>query len=422
MKVFDTSLLVFRKNLKSHIIYGLTLLFSIIVCFIFFNFIDNPILLEGDRYDGVIPLSMGLPFIIILFSCTMILYASVYYFNQRNDEYAIMMISGMNLMSHMKYAFIQLSLILITIIPLSFIIGTEILFLLNDIIYDYLNVHHSIYDIPISTYLNTLYIIILLVTVIILILTGYIHRNSILTLSQKNHHAFRVNKLKKKSLIYIFIYLIGLLNLLIVKHNWVAYILTCVFGMLGAMGALKKCIPQMLLHSKKNLKGKDSYICLSHFGFAVKSTSSFISLITILITAIIPILALQTPHTNEYITGIISYVFIVILLLISIVYKLNIDLKNNAYEYSVLEKIGFTKSQLKKLILKENVIYFLTTLLIPLPYIVIIGYRFVQNNNLSISLLIILFIIYFILNTLSFIITHISYLRTLNKHLIRRNL
>lgn len=423
MKVFDTSLLVFKKNLKSHIVYGLTLLFSIVVCFIFINFIDNPLLVEEDVVSVLlIPLSKGLPLIIIAFSCAMILYASIYYFSQRNEEYAIMIISGMNLIAHMKYALIQLGLILIVVIPLSFIIGTCSLFLLNKIMYDYLNIHHSIYDVPLSTYSNTLWTIMLLVSVIIIVLAGHIHRYSILTLSNKTVHSLRINKLKKKSFLYIVIYLLGFYCLLTTTHNWVAYEISCIIGMLGAMGALKKCIPQMMLHSKKNLKGKDSFIYLSHFGFALKSTSSLISLMTILTTVIIPVLAIQTPHTNEFITGMISYIFIVILILIAIIYKLNIDLKNNVYEYSVLEKIGFTQKQLKKIVTKENLMYFFTTLFIPLPYIFAIGYRFIQSHELSISLFIILVLYYFIINSFTFVITNITYLNNLNKHLIRRNL
>lgn len=351
MKVFDTSLLVFKKDLKSHVVYGLTILFSIVVCFTFINFIDNPILIASDRTRGIdhpdgmgIPLSKGLPFIIILFSWFSILYATHYYLNQKNKEFSIMMISGMNLFANMKYTLIQIGFILIVIIPLSFIFGTISLFIINKIIYDYLHIQHSIFDIPISTFITTLYAIMMLVFVIIVVLMGTIHRNSILSLSQKSNKNYRIIKLKKKSLVFIFIYFVGLYDLITTKPDWISYTLFCIVGMLGGIGALKKCIPQMLLHSKKNLKGKDSYICLSHLGFTLKSTSTLVGLVTILTTIIIPILAIQTPYTNEYIVGIISYIFIIILIFISIIYKLNIELKDRVYEYSVLEKIGFTKN------------------------------------------------------------------------------
>ena len=55
-------------------ICGLTLIFAIVIHLIFSEFINNPYLIEADRARGIddplgadIPLSMGLPFLIILF-------------------------------------------------------------------------------------------------------------------------------------------------------------------------------------------------------------------------------------------------------------------------------------------------------------------------------------------------------------------
>ena len=60
-------------------IYGLTLIFAIVIHLIFSEFINNPYLIEEDRARGIddplgadIPLSMGLPFLIILF-CILLL-------------------------------------------------------------------------------------------------------------------------------------------------------------------------------------------------------------------------------------------------------------------------------------------------------------------------------------------------------------
>ena len=177
MKVFDTSILLLKKNIKSHLTYSLSLLFSIVVCFIFINFSDNPVLIQSDRARGILdpegfnlPLSKGLPFVIIVFSWWMILYASQYYFNQRNNEYSLLMMSGMNLFSLMKYSLIQIEMILIIVIPLSFIIGSGALFIFNKMIYDYLHINHSIFDIPISTYITTIYALFMLVLVIIVVL------------------------------------------------------------------------------------------------------------------------------------------------------------------------------------------------------------------------------------------------------------
>ena len=78
-------------------IYGLTLIFAIVIHLIFSEFINNPYLIEADRARGIddplgadIPLSMGLPFLIILFCWFMIIYASQYNFNKKHQEFGIL--------------------------------------------------------------------------------------------------------------------------------------------------------------------------------------------------------------------------------------------------------------------------------------------------------------------------------------------
>ena len=72
---------------------------------IFSEFINNPYLIEADRARGIddplgtdIPLSMGLPFLIILFCWFMIIYASQYNFNKKHQEFGILFTCGFNLL------------------------------------------------------------------------------------------------------------------------------------------------------------------------------------------------------------------------------------------------------------------------------------------------------------------------------------
>ena len=80
MKVFSLATLTLKRNKKQYMIYGLTLIFAIVIHLIFSEFINNPYLIEADRARRIddplgadIPLSMGLPFLIILFCWFMII-------------------------------------------------------------------------------------------------------------------------------------------------------------------------------------------------------------------------------------------------------------------------------------------------------------------------------------------------------------
>ena len=65
-------------------------------------------------------------------------------------------------------------------------------------------------------------------------------------------------------------------------------------------GLYKYLLPQIFLKNKKNLKGKQIYICLSHVGLMIKSTASLIGLLTLLIAVLLPVLASQNIESNEF--------------------------------------------------------------------------------------------------------------------------
>ena len=52
MKVFSLATLTLKRNKKQYMIYGLTLIFAIVIHLIFSEFINNPYLIEADRARG----------------------------------------------------------------------------------------------------------------------------------------------------------------------------------------------------------------------------------------------------------------------------------------------------------------------------------------------------------------------------------
>ena len=53
MKVFSLATLTLKRNKKQYMIYGLTLIFAIVIHLIFSEFINNPYLIEEDRARGI---------------------------------------------------------------------------------------------------------------------------------------------------------------------------------------------------------------------------------------------------------------------------------------------------------------------------------------------------------------------------------
>ena len=189
MKVFSLATLTLKRNKKQYMIYGLTLIFAIVIHLIFSEFINNPYLIEADRARGIddplgadIPLSMGLPFLIILFCWFMIIYASQYNFNKKHQEFGILFTCGFNLLDFIKYTLIQMGIVFIFVLPISFILGVLSLFFIHSKIYPYLQINYSIYTIMPSTFFTTISALCVLVVIVIIFLIGQLHKSDIYTL------------------------------------------------------------------------------------------------------------------------------------------------------------------------------------------------------------------------------------------------
>ena len=388
MKVFSLATLTLKRNRKQYIIYGLTLIFAIVIHLIFSEFINKPYLIETDRARGIdapngadLPLSMGLPFLIILFCWFMIIYASQYFLNQKNQEFGILFTCGFNLLDFIKYTLIQMGIVFIFVLPVSFVLGVISLFFIHSKIYPYLQINHSIYIITPSTFFTTISALCVLVIIVIIFLVGQLHKSDIYTLINNQNNVQAIHFVSfKRVLIYLLIYLVGFSSIITVEENLINYIPPTAFGVIGMYGLYKYLLPQVFLKNKKNLKGKQIYICLSHVGLMIKSTASLIGLLTLLITVLLPVLASQNIKSNEFVTGMISYSFIVAMVIISILYKMNMEKKNKMKEFSILNKVGYVYGDLKKMLLKENILYFICVLVIPLPYLFFTAKKFILMN------------------------------------------
>ena len=80
MGIFKFSMRMLVKDYKKSLFYGITLIFAVAVCFVFFNIINNPDLADqavarsgGTWSDVQMPFSSVLSFLIICFCFTLYL-------------------------------------------------------------------------------------------------------------------------------------------------------------------------------------------------------------------------------------------------------------------------------------------------------------------------------------------------------------
>lgn len=423
MNTLNFALSLLKKEYKKNISYGVILILSIVICFIFTDFAGNKNLISTDRvitYAGTwegadVPLSSALPFIIICICWIMILSVSNYYLNQKNREFALILISGGGQLDVAKYVLYQVAIILCLAIPVALTIATFMLIQIYSFMYDYLDINVT-YSIPISTYINTIISLVPIFAAIVISIAGFAHKNSIQILLGRAEKLmdYKVKKSKSRSFLYFILYIFGVVFIITQKHLLIGYIIATVIGVFSMYGLIKQTIPKVVQVWKNNkgIEKKHAFISFSNYSISLQGTIFLITIMLSLVSALIPVLITQNHLTNEYLTGVISYIVIVILIIVGLICKFVDNIVIRKQEFINMSRIGYNHTEIIKIIRYEVLAFYISILLLPLPYMLLIGIKYVVYDALAINVLILLLLIYIIPTILSMFITYRIYIKT----------
>lgn len=428
MRVYSIALTLLKREYKKNISYGMILLFAILISFIFTHIGNDQILIDGDVTQGygtwdsiILPLSKGLPFVIVCICWLMILYATNYYLNKKTQEFALLFICGLNSFDIMKYTLFQILIILCIVFPISLILGTITLKYMSLFIYQYLNILDVDFMISKSTFITTIIAVISIFIWIAIAVGGYLHRNTIQNFLDQNLNKNTV-KIKigtLKNIIPPFIYLIGVLIMEFQEYYLHGFIFPTLISLLGIIGMIKLTIPYLVqMWKKKRIDKKYALIYMSYYNSTLQGAAFLIMSMMILITGIIPVLITQDIDTNEYITGFLCYFVIVGLLCICIVFKVSTNIQTRKNDYSCLLKIGYIRKELKRIIKEEMIVLYTTIICLPLPIVTLVGIKFMIYENMTVQVFINLLLLYIFPTILSAFMTYFIYK---NEVIIRGN-
>ena len=211
------ALSMLKKNYKNGIVYTLTLAFTTAIVFIFFNIIENQYLISKDELSmnmyGYISTNFSqlLAFIIVLFCAFMIVFAYNFYVSKKHSEIAIMTMSGSSFLrvtAYLIYQTVVMSLIAFTI---GVVLGYGCAILVNQYIYELINVEVPLFYMPKQCYLDTIVCVLSILSFEMLYISGYVYRKDISYLLMQEHAPLSTDEriLKYPSWIYPSIYFIG---------------------------------------------------------------------------------------------------------------------------------------------------------------------------------------------------------------------
>lgn len=421
MGIFKFSLSMLKKDYKKSLIYGLTLTFAVTVIFLFLNIITNTLLFDntdkalqgGSTFATMeVPFSSGLSLLIIFFCCGMMFFANNFYLSRKTDEIAILRLSGTGAISCTMYLVYQTLMIMLVALPLGLLLGHFSGQYYNQLVFDSMDIIGNP-AVPSIVYIYTIGVVLCIVATMSVLCNGYIYKNDIQSLlsSQTEMNMSEKSNVKMKSILFGLMFVFSLYSMFLAKHSPTSYIVPIFIGVCAIYGLIRYSIPTFIrfIKSKYILTKRYSLIYVSNLSYSLTRSQTLFFLMILSVTCMICTVASNQDNGREFISSIMSYIVIIILLITSIVYKYSMEAQTRSTLFTNLWKIGYTKKELKKIIFKEVLCYYALLILLPMFFSIFVEGRFIYYNDMTVSFALILDLMYIVPVIVSMIITYRLY-------------
>lgn len=380
---FSSSLLV--KEFPKSFFYALTLIFQIAITIIFFAIPNNQLLLDEPVVPGEVPFIVSLSFVIIVFCCCLIAFATNFYVSKKSKEVAILKMSGWTPFRIVEFILIQIAIILAVAIPIGMILGYGIAVSGNFFLYQQAGIQADPFYIPFIAFSQSLFVIGLMLVIVLMVAYGYVYRCEI---SEFLNHSIAMQPKTSSTLIrplfFIFLYLFGLF-LIDLNNYGEPYFFQIFIGMIGAGGLVASGISYTILILKQRGLGTKRYalIYLSHLNYTLQKNVLLATSTIVSVTTLVTLMMTEEESSQLFTLVVISYVIAIFLLMTSIVYNYCIEIQQRISLFSSLWKMGYTVKELRLIIRKEVIFFYCIILLLPLVYLLAIGQRYVGNGTMT---------------------------------------
>lgn len=344
-----------KKEYKKSFVYTLTLCLTIAVTFLFFNIIDNKYLVTkvelASSQQLTIPFSSTLSFVIIVFCGFMIIFASNFYISRKTKEIAIMEMSGSSFIGATMYLFYQNLIMSLIAFPLGIVLGSGISMFVNQRMF------------------------------------------------------------KLPPVIYIVIYLLGIILLITTPYESTSAIVPCCIGAVGISGIVKYCLGIFFRRRKwkRYLADKIQLISISNLQYSLNRAILLIGIYAISTNVMIAIMISQQENPREMMTAIIGFIVVILLLLASIMYKYIMEASTRRMFYYNLYKLGYSYHQLLQIIRKEVFSFYVILIGLPFVYTMIALIQSYIHEGIALDFIIVAVLTQMIPAVLAGIFTYVSY-------------
>ena len=174
-----------------------------------------------------------------------------------------------------------------------------------------------------------------------------------------------------------------------------SYMFIALFGLIGISGLIKKVLPEYIRKRQRNnsLENSKDLISLGFFHSDIQKIFGLllISLLSSVLLTCIIVYTIKQPLVSM--VALMSYVSVMILMSLTIVFKIGMELSKRKGNFENLCRLGFSLEQLKRIIKKEMICFYGVILLLPLSYQIIILCNLLIRAKITFYLFLIILII-----------------------------
>ncbi|PJI08192.1 ABC transporter permease [Clostridium sp. CT7] len=415
MGIYKFSLKMLKINFKQGFSYLLSVIFPIVIIFNLLNIMNNRnfnIKGQVGRFD--VPGSII--FFLTLLICIFTFYANSYFVMSKSKQMAIEELSGVWPGRLAVILLFENGIIELIGCAIGIFIGILLMPEFLKLMYVVMGTNGSVFELSYSSIFETIGILIIQLGYVCIGDYGYVYSREIINLMNvnKSTHIPDTRFIKFNSRIYIITYLVPVVSLIIpMSPTKVALIgfVNMFFTVFGIQGVLRYYFPNKILELKKEkyLSDKIKLISLSNVSKSFNQLKFLVITLAVTIELLLCCIAMFQNDARIKTICIISYVAAIVMIAVSIIYKivLDSDFKKNVFRQLIL--LGYSKKQLTKIIDQELQIFYGITVGIPLFHILIFFILFLKSNIISISLTAIMLCVFLITFFITFIISHRVY-------------
>ncbi len=396
MGIYKFSVKMIKTNFKQSALYLLSIVLSTTIIVNLLNIITNSdfMLAKGKGNDIAANIPSDVIFLLVLLVCVFTFYANSYFVTSKTREMAIVELSGIWPGKLARMLLFQNAIIEITGGAIGILIGILFVPAFLSLMYIILGTSGNILALSMPVIWGTVAIVFLQIIYVSLGDFSYTSNREIIDLigEQKKVRVRDVRHLKFNSIVYIIAYFIpvGSLFLKSIPQDSVSVgMLDILFTTFSISGILSYYIPEKILKLKKKKysNNKIKLISLSNLYVSLKQLKALIITLAVVVEMLLCVIGMYKNSQQVKTICICSYITLVILIAVSIIYKIMLETDDKKHNFRQLGLIGYTTEQIEKIIQQELKIFYSITMGIPLFHILIFLILFEKNGILSMGLL-----------------------------------